>query len=51
MTPLILANVDAFRAGSGMEPGVAELAARTRWIFTSSLYLGWGSEAQKDGMY
>lgn len=50
MTPLILANVEAFRAGNGMEPGVAELAARTWWIFTSSLYLGWGSEAQKDGM-
>lgn len=27
MTPLILASVDAFRAGGGMEPGMAELAA------------------------
>lgn len=27
VTPLILASVDAFRAGGGMEPGMAELAA------------------------
>lgn len=50
MTPLILASVDALGAGGGMEPGMAELAARTPWIFTSSLYLGWGTKAQKDRM-
>lgn len=50
MTPLILASVDAFGAGGGTETGMAELAAGTGWIFTSSLYLGWGTKAQKDGI-
>lgn len=50
MTPLILASVDAFRAGGGTEPGMVELVARMGWIFTSGLYLGWGTKAQKDGM-
>lgn len=43
MTPLIPASqpasVAAFGAGGGMEPRMAELAARTGWIFTRSLYL------------
>lgn len=50
VTLLILASVEAFRAGSGMEPGMAELAARTLWIFISGLYLGLETKAQKDGM-
>lgn len=33
-----------------MEPGMVGLVARTGWIFTSGLYLGWGTEAQKDSM-
>lgn len=50
MTPLILASVDAFGAGGGTDTGLAELAAGTGWIFTSGLYLGWGTKAQKDGV-
>ena len=31
------ASVAAFGAGGGMEPGMAELAAKTGWIFTGIL--------------
>lgn len=30
------ASVAAFGAGGGIEPGMAELAARTGWIFTAA---------------
>lgn len=50
MTPLILASVDAFRAGNGMESGMVEVADRTEWIFASSLYLGGGDQGP-EGRY
>lgn len=34
------ASQRGFGAGGGMEPGMAELAAVTGWIFTGNLYLG-----------
>lgn len=33
-----------------MEPGMAEVAARTGWIVTGGLNLGSGTKAQKEGM-
>lgn len=37
-------------AGGGTEPGMAELAARTLWVFTSCLYLGQRMESQRIGI-